>query len=150
MASVSDVAKYILDKKPDMTAMKLQKLVYYSQVWSLVWDEDKLFDSPIEAWANGPVVKELYDIHKGQFKVDPSSIKGDPSNLTQTQKETIDSVLEFYGDKTAQWLSDLAHMEEPWKKARERVGLGDGEKGYPVIELADMHEYYSGIRELYG
>jgi uncharacterized phage-associated protein len=145
MASVFDVAKYILDKKPNITAMKLQKLVYYSQAWSLIWDGDELFDSPIEAWANGPVIRELYDAHKGQFRINASCINGDISNLTDKQRETIDAVLNFYGDKTAQWLSDLAHMEEPWRKAREREGLSDGETGSPVIELADMEEYYLGL-----
>ncbi|WP_307850044.1 MULTISPECIES: type II toxin-antitoxin system antitoxin SocA domain-containing protein [unclassified Saccharopolyspora] len=42
-----------------MTAMKLQKLVYYSQAWHLVWDERPLFDEPVQAWANGPVVPDL-------------------------------------------------------------------------------------------
>ena len=31
--------------------MKLQKLVYYSQAWSLIWDEKPLFEEEIEAWA---------------------------------------------------------------------------------------------------
>jgi len=52
-----------------MTAMKLQKLAYYSQAWSLVWDEKALFPEKIEAWANGPVVRALYDRHRGMFKV---------------------------------------------------------------------------------
>ena len=37
MASAHDVAAYILKKLGPMTAMKLQKLVYYCQAWSLVW-----------------------------------------------------------------------------------------------------------------
>lgn len=59
MASVYDVATYILEKQGAMTTWKLQKLVYYSQAWSLVWDDDVLFPEEIEAWANGPVVREL-------------------------------------------------------------------------------------------
>jgi len=146
MATVFDVAKYILEKTGDITAMKLQKLVYYSQAWSLVWDEESLFDSPIEAWANGPVVRDLYNVHKGMFKVNADTfIKGNSSNLTQKQKETIDGVLEFYGDKTAQWLSDLAHMEDPWKNSRKKSNLPEGDRGYSIIELSDIHEYYSGI-----
>jgi hypothetical protein len=39
MASARDVAAYILSRQGRMTAMKLQKLVYYSQAWSVVWDE---------------------------------------------------------------------------------------------------------------
>ena len=33
MTTVFDVAAYILDRQGDMTAMKLQKLVYYCQAW---------------------------------------------------------------------------------------------------------------------
>jgi uncharacterized phage-associated protein len=70
--SVLDVASYILEKQPKkqpLTAWKLQKLVYYSQAWSLVWDKQPLFKEKILAWANGPVIKELYDQHKGLFYV---------------------------------------------------------------------------------
>ena len=137
-----DVAAYILEKLGTMTAMKLQKLVYYSQAWSLVWDEAPLFEQRIEAWASGPVVRQLYDVHKGMFMVS-SLNKGNPDNLTKVQKETIDAVLNFYGDKSAQWLSDLTHIEEPWKIARN--GVEEGENCENEITIASMCEYYSEI-----
>ena len=55
-----DVAAYILRKQGTMPAMKLQKLVYYSQAWSLVWDDRPIFRDRIYAWANGPVIRNLY------------------------------------------------------------------------------------------
>ena len=69
MATVHDVAAAILEREGPMTAMKLQKLVYYCQAWHLVWDEEPLFPERIEAWANGPVVHALYDKHRGSFTV---------------------------------------------------------------------------------
>ena len=60
MATVFDVAFYILDKLGDMSTMKLQKLCYYAQAWSLAWDGFPLFDEEFQAWANGPVCRELY------------------------------------------------------------------------------------------
>ncbi|HCU23588.1 MAG TPA: hypothetical protein DF383_01115, partial [Deltaproteobacteria bacterium] len=69
MTSVHDVATYILKKTGPITAMKLQKLVYYSQAWSLVWDEKPLFKEKIEAWTNGPVVPALYRLHRGKFEI---------------------------------------------------------------------------------
>lgn len=60
MANVRDVADYILAQRGPMSAMKLQKLVYYSQAWHLTWAEEPIFDARIEAWANGPVVPLLY------------------------------------------------------------------------------------------
>ena len=48
MSNVFDVAKYILQKQGPMTSMKLQKLVYYSQAWALVWDDERIFPEKIE------------------------------------------------------------------------------------------------------
>jgi uncharacterized phage-associated protein len=39
MASVHDVAAFIIEKLGPISAMKLEKLVYYAQAWSLVRDE---------------------------------------------------------------------------------------------------------------
>jgi len=110
--NVFDVAAYIVSKLGTISTMKLQKLVYYAQAWSLVWDEQPLFQEPIEAWANGPVVRDLFYFHIGQFSVSSIPI-GNPSLLNNTQRETIDAVLGFYGDKPAQWLIDLSHQEKP-------------------------------------
>jgi uncharacterized phage-associated protein len=120
-----------------MTAMKLQKLIYYSQVWSIVWDDDVLFPEPIEAWKNGPVVRDLWEATRGQFRVDRVP-GGDSAKLVEAQRATVDLVLSFYGDKDAQWLSDLSHMEEPWKDA-----YASGQN--TEIGLAKISEYYSSL-----
>ena len=117
MATVHDLAAYILEKTGPITTWKLQKLVYYAQAWSLVWDERALFQARIEAWANGPVVPALYQEHRGMFQVRSWS-KGNPNQLTKSERETVDAVLKFYGPKTSQWLSDLTHAEKPWREAR--------------------------------
>ena len=142
--SVFDVAIYILQKQGIMSAMKLQKLVYYSQAWSLVWDDEPIFKEKIEAWANGPVVRELYDKHKGLFEVDTTVFQSfQTGELDQRQKETVDAVLKFYGNKSAQWLSDQTHSEAPWQNARK--GLADNERGDKQMTLAEISEYYGSI-----
>ncbi|PCJ44573.1 MAG: hypothetical protein COA81_01335 [Alphaproteobacteria bacterium] len=144
MVHVADVAEYILRQTGEITAMKLQKLVYYSQAWSLVWDEQPLFEEEIQAWANGPVVRDLYDCHKGAFRVDTIP-NGNPDNLNEDQIETIDMIVNHYGKKSAQWLSELTHMEDPWKCARKEAGLAEGQRGTAVISHASMAEYYSAL-----
>jgi uncharacterized phage-associated protein len=143
MASVFDVAQYILTKLGEITTWKLQKLCYYSQAWSLVWDEKPLFNERIEAWANGPVVPELYNKHKGSYYI--AAIDGDPDKLNKQQIETIDLVIKVYGGKTSTWLSELTHTEAPWINARQREQLGPGERGNSEITLDDMAEYYCGL-----
>ncbi|MFK4770132.1 Panacea domain-containing protein [Rhizobium sp. ZW T2_16] len=144
--SVRDVAEYILRSCGEMTAMKLQKLVYYSQAWSLVWDERPLFNDRIEAWANGPVCRSLYSMHHRQFSIPPRQLMQTDPQLDDRARTTIDAVLEFYGKQSAQWLSDLTHLEEPWKQARARAGVAEGYASDEEITLADMHEYYSGLQ----
>jgi len=138
-----DIADYILNKCGSMSAMKLQKLIYYSQAWHLVWEDNPLFAEEIQAWANGPVVPELYKRHKGQFKVEANFFGGNIQNISQKSKEVIDKVLKFYAKKDSQWLSELTHLEDPWKLARN--GLADGDRGNHVISLESMAEYYSSI-----
>lgn len=144
MVKCHDVARYILERQGAMTAMKLQKLVYYAQAWSLVWDENPLFDEPVEAWVNGPVVPELYKSHSGMYKVEAKAINGNSSLLSDDQKDTINRILEYYGSKDPQWLSDLTHLEDPWKNARK--GQPQDVRGNQVISLDSMLEYYSSIQ----
>ncbi|WP_235543189.1 Panacea domain-containing protein [Phycicoccus sp. Soil803] len=142
MASVHDVAAYILAKRGEMTAMKLQKLTYYSHAWHLVWDERPLFAEPIEAWANGPVVPALYRQHRGKFSV--STIEGGDSNrLTQAEQGTVDAVVGFYGDMTAHQLSELTHSERPWADAR--AGMPAGARGSARITDEMMAFYYDSL-----
>ncbi len=144
-ATVFDVAAYILEQMGECTHMKLQKLVYYAQAWSLVWDDKPLFKSKIEAWANGPVVPQLYVKLRGKYRVSLDDLPPTASaeHLSESQKQTIDCVLNFYKDKSPQWLSDLTHAESPWIEARR--GLPAGERGSKEIKLASMVEYYSSL-----
>jgi len=142
MATVDDIAAYILEKQGPMTAMKLQKLVYYAQAWSLVWDERPLFRARIEAWANGPVVPHLYRKHRGRFKLDEWRW-GDPDKLGPEERETVDAVLDFYGNRSSHWLSELTHREPPWREARH--GLAPAERGTAKLTHAAMAEYYDSL-----
>lgn len=142
MASAHDVARYVIRQLSPLSTIKLQKLVYYCQAWHLVWDDEPLFDERIEAWANGPVVPELYREHRGEFQR-TSWPKGSISDLTKSERETIDSVLRFYGSKDAFYLSELTHREDPWREARE--DLSPGARGNKEITQASMAEYYGSL-----
>ena len=126
MANVFDTAKYILETHGTMSSMKLQKLCYYAQAWSLVWDDAPLFEEDFQAWANGPVCPELF--HKYSYDGD----------LSDEQKDTINKVVEYYGTHDAQWLNRLTHMEEPWKNA---ILNGCGS----IVTKESMAMYYGGV-----
>lgn len=144
MANMFDVAKFITEQVGEVSAMKLQKLMYYAQAWNLVWEEEQLFPDDFQAWANGPVLPNLYARHRGMFKVDASLFdEADSSRLSGLERENIARVLGFYGDKTAQWLSNLTHQETPWLAARG--DLEPGAASSAVIPQSAIHEYYSSL-----
>lgn len=144
MTTVFDVANYILAQRGSISAMKLQKLCYYAQAWTLTWTERELFSDEFEAWANGPVVRSLYNAHRGEYFIAREFPGGNRYALTPDQTNIIDSILSHYGDKDPQWLSDLTHMEAPWRLAR--AGLPDGVSCDAHITKESMLEYYSSLR----
>lgn len=148
MATVFDVADYILMKMDErgerlVSTMKLQKLCYYSQAWSLAWDEKPLFDSRIEAWVNGPVVRELFAQHKGRMYVSAGFFGGDPGVLTQDEKNTIDAVIDAYGHLDGYSLASLTHEEAPWLDARG--GIAPNILCNREITQDSMRDFYMGI-----
>ncbi len=143
MANVYDTAKYILERSGEMSTMKLQKLCYYAQVWSLVWDDMPLFQEDFQAWANGPVCPELFYKTQGKYSVIASDETGGEGDLSENQRDTVERVLKHYGEHDAQWLSQLMHMEDPWIIARKGIPAGIGCNN--IITKESMAIYYGGL-----
>ena len=141
--SVFDVADALINKAGgSIDSMKLQKLVYYCQAWSVVWDGRRMFKEKIQSWKNGPVAPKLYQKHRldEEFNREDLPIKADKDNLDNDAKETIDAVWDFYGGRSSTYLSQLTQMEEPWRIARK--GLCEPDAGQAEIRISDMFNYY--------
>lgn len=104
MATAIDVMKYIKSQKSITGEVQLQKLVYYSQAWSLAWDGVPLFHDRIEAWRHGPVVRSIYKRTDG----------ADATVLTPSERATVDAVLVHYGEMYGSELAGMSHSEKPW------------------------------------
>jgi len=144
MANVFDVAKYTVNKTGAIDTWKLQKLVYYCQAWSLVWDNQPIFNERIEAWANGPVCRELYTKHKGLYEVRPESKIWDSASidiLTSDEIDTMNAIIRDYGDMKGYELRALTHMEDPWLLAR-----GDT----PEMQACENEIIHESMRLYYG
>jgi len=141
-----DVAKYILDQnETPMTTMKLQKLVFYSHAWHLVWKKEPLVSNEVfQAWENGPVSYLLFDAHRGKYVVSKEDFQvGDPSELSDSGKEVVDVILSHYGKLTGGELSELTHAEEPWLKVR--TGLKNKTLTSQDMSNQSIVEFYSWL-----
>lgn len=150
----SDVAKYLLYRSLEdgelVTPLKMQKLVYYAYVWTLVKNKKKLFEEKIEAWPSGPVVPSLYRELKdyGSSPIDEKylGVKNEAeleplfSKFPRDVKATLDEVYEDYMTKTAFELVSLTHSEKPWVEARK--GLSSTESSSrPISDDLIVQQY---------
>ncbi len=62
MATILDAAQYILEKTEDsIPYLKLERLCYYAQAWSMAWDEEPIFPEAFYAGEKAAVCYELFD-----------------------------------------------------------------------------------------
>ena len=108
-----------------VSAMKLQKLVYFAHGWYLALTGDALIDEQVEAWSYGPVIPSIYHRFK-HFGSNP--IEGFASDIfhpeamfpeDQEIKRFLEKIWQVYGKLTAIQLSNMTHEPDtPWYKTR--------------------------------
>ncbi|MGW4461481.1 type II toxin-antitoxin system antitoxin SocA domain-containing protein [Micromonospora sp. NPDC004704] len=138
-----DVAAAVIDRLGVMTAMKLEKLVYYCQCWHLAHYGHPLFEEPIEAWRQGPVVPELYQRHRGRQQIRDWP-DGDPTMLSPDERSSVEWVAANYGKFSAIELSQMTHNELPWRAAR--VGLPDNARSNAPLGRELIQNFYARQR----
>lgn len=133
--------------------LKLQKLLYYTQAWHLVYfDQNPLFDDVPEAWVNGPVYRRVYDEYKGigiynnidspsLLSKDFKSVNFKALDLTEDQQMFINAVIKHYGTMSHDKLVLMTHSEKPWIDSRKESKPFDysDEK----ISHKSMFDFYS-------
>ncbi|MCL1986576.1 MAG: DUF4065 domain-containing protein [Firmicutes bacterium] len=144
MATIFDVAKYILKNLEETTNGKLHKLCYYSQAWTLAWGEPALFDEDFQAWSGGPVCPELYSKNDQKFTIRYDDLQvGNETALSETAIENINMIVKDYGETEPYDLIEESTNEDPWKLARN--GLTREEPCETVITKESMKIYYGGL-----
>ena len=145
MPSVFDAAVYILEKCGGMRSMRLQRLCFYSQVWSLVWNDAPLFQEDFDAWVTGPVCPVLYYMSPLKDELSPSDYPGTSSSLSDRQKKTVDHVLRDYSGLDSETLDQTTkNPGSPWRIARDTLPYWN----YPApvrIPKDDLAMYYGGL-----
>lgn len=139
-----DIAKWFLsnvDRQSgdDITHLKLQKLIYYSQAWWLANKGEPLFEESFEAWAHGPVVKAVWNEYRDYGWESLPVPKSFPALAPEVQNY-LKRVYDIYGKYSAKFLEDLTHKEEPWLKARGN--LSPEARSDSIISTEVMKEFY--------
>lgn len=142
MFQAIDIAEYFLKKFGPLEGRKLQKLLYYSQVRSLVDEGHVLFPNEIQAWMDGPVVRDVYHQQKYLNTRDQVYSVNGNADRVQPIEHLLERVWEIYGGFTGNQLSQMTHNEAPWCDVRK--GLADHERSQRPIPLGSLLTFYLG------
>jgi uncharacterized phage-associated protein len=109
-----------------LTPMQIIKLVYLCHGWMLGLYGRPLIEDEIQAWAYGPVIRDLYEVVR-QFGSGP--VRGPLSERTQPlpfddkEEDIIQQVYQGYGGMSGPALSRLTHAQgTPWSMTYEMLG----------------------------
>ena len=94
--------KYLIYKCEDITALALQKALYYSQGIYCAFFDNFMFSEDCEAWAHGPVYRDIYNIYK-DYKFNPITPDSsfDITVLNERERTILDVVAELYSSRRA-------------------------------------------------
>jgi uncharacterized phage-associated protein len=137
-----ELANFILSldqsEEADITAMKLQKLLYFAHGFHLAVFGAPLIGENFEAWKHGPVVKDIYETFstfgKKHIKYD-----GSPNLSIDTKSiQLIRDTFKVYNRYSAGQLSKITHLKgTPW----------DGKNNYEVISNEEIKTYFITQKE---
>lgn len=143
MINVIELAKYFIIKayqdgrEFDITNMKIQKLLYYTQSLYLALYHQVLFADNLEAWRYGPVCPSAYHYYSNfESKQLPLPDEKDLTEISPKIKQVLDEVWLYFGEYHAYQLSDMSHLDFPWRKARG--GLPSYASSTNIIEQEDL------------
>lgn len=135
MRDILDYAGYIVKKyekvyHQPIDEMKLHKLLFYLQKYSLALYHQPAYQEELVAWVHGPVsltVRENFN-----------SLKYHRETLNKLERNLTDFIIEKYGVLSSWTLREMSHQEKSWQDARK--GLQDKEIGTNLITMDSIKQ----------
>lgn len=153
--SALEVACYIVnycnEKNYNITHLRVEKILYFIQLYYLKKEKTTCFWEDIEAWSFGPVVPEVYHQFKQycSFLIDPIKEYWDLSKgiwnvqrkkyvscISQRDQENINSVIDMCEQYSTTELTTITKNQTPWINTYYR-----NKKVITISLLKDFCEY---------
>ena len=139
---------YLLREAEQVTPLSLQKMLYFIQGLHMAFYGSALFPEDCQAWAHGPVYKEVYEVFRG-FRYDPIEDRcffnsfmreNEFDGLSGSEKKVVGLVAEALGKYSGKALEKVTHEETPWKEAR--AGCSPEQRSAAVISKEAVRAYF--------
>ena len=141
---LNDTAYSILALGGVMPTMKMQKLVYYTNIQCLKDTGEFLFPEDFQAWTVGPVCWQLFKKHRGLFCINIDDFRQRCSKarlLEEFYLRMARKIVAQYGGYTGQELAEqFKQPDTPWMQARGDLKSYD--PGTETITKESLRAYY--------
>ena len=162
MYTAKDIANFFIDitkddPESDLTNMKINKMLYISQVIYYGKFGKPLFSDAIEAWDHGPVVYSIYKKYKnyGNNSIHKLDEDFDEGIFDSSISEFLISIQLDYGKYSASWIRQLSHYAGgSWArtyngKNRTIIPKDEIRKDYSYISKSISHfDFDEAVRRL--
>lgn len=145
MEKVTSVASYIVSRYLKqfgeiLDEIKLQKLLYFTQLEAIVRTGTPMFDAEFRAWKYGPVVIEIHERYKtGDFH-EQLSIESQ-----ERWQKCFDYIFEKLAPKKSMSLVSHSHCQKSWRRAR--AGYGYYDVSDVPMKMSDIYEDAEDMRQ---
>ncbi|GMG71834.1 hypothetical protein ShirakiTB12_03020 [Priestia megaterium] len=124
--SAFDFAKHFINQEYDHPRntfdgnMKLQKMLYFSQLIHLATKGEKLFEDNMYAFKNGTVVESVRQRYYHDTTRFIEEASQSEMNFSEREMESVLLAEQIFGELDAGTLSDLNHQQQSWISCFER------------------------------
>ncbi|MBO8435618.1 MAG: DUF4065 domain-containing protein [Spirochaetes bacterium] len=152
MLRASDIADFFIalgnaEHEDPMTNLRINKLLYFAQGWSLQRLKRKLFDEPIKAWKYGPVVGVIYNKYKeyGRNIITECSQEFDISVFSADEIQLLLDVYNKYRDISTSRLVEKSHeANTPWARVYKE---GEDNKTIPISLISEYFNNHFPLKK---
>lgn len=119
MNIASEIIRQYGEQHKAITNLKLQKVLYYVQVYSLQNEGQALFNDDFQAWRHGPVIPEVYDVFRkyvsDEIKADDKTVLSNRVEIDEITRGVIEKIVEKTLTLDAWEMVYKTHETRPWK-----------------------------------
>ncbi|CAG7839977.1 hypothetical protein CLOHAE12215_01393 [Clostridium haemolyticum] len=149
MCQAIDVAKWFIKNnyEPCDTKngnMKLNKLLYFAQLISLVKRDKVLFNDNLSAFKHGVVVENVRKEYYNNYHNFIQTAQKSSITLSEEEEEVLNITINIFGQVNARELSQLTHEHSCWKDHYEKSKRGNGnyDKQDGIIPINEIVNNY--------
>lgn len=146
--SALDFAKHFINQEYDHPRntfdgnMKLQKMLYFSQLIHLATKGEKLFEDNMYAFENGTVIESVRQRYRNNTSEFIHEASQSEIYFSEQEMESVMLAERIFGDLDARTLSDLNHQQRSWiscfERSKDEFDNGFYHKELSVIEAEDI------------